>query len=313
MAPSVKWPEGKSFAFTITDDTDNQTLDDGPHVYAFLRDLGFRTTKLLWPIAGLKKPTVGGLTCDDPAYRAWCLRLEQEGFEAGLHNVTYHDSQREEVRAGLARFEELFGHRPYTFANHVGCAENIYWDEFRLSGVRRSIYSAFREYNKRPATSGHVEDSPFFWGDLCRDNIQYVRGLTFQDANVFQVTESPVFQDAARPYVRNWFVASGGADAREFCQLIGEESQDRLERDGGLCIVYTHLASGFFVDGNLQPVWRKLMERLAKKNGWFVPAKVILDHVVQSIGSPLITASGRRKLEHRWIAEKLRHSLRSSS
>ena len=46
------WPGGKSFAFTIFDDPDSQTLEAGREVYALLADLGFRTTKGVWPIRG---------------------------------------------------------------------------------------------------------------------------------------------------------------------------------------------------------------------------------------------------------------------
>ena len=36
---------GESFAFTIFDDPDSQTLEAGREVYTLLADLGFRTTK----------------------------------------------------------------------------------------------------------------------------------------------------------------------------------------------------------------------------------------------------------------------------
>ena len=44
------WPGNKSFAFSVFDDTDSQTLEKGKAVYALLADLGFRTTKSVWPI-----------------------------------------------------------------------------------------------------------------------------------------------------------------------------------------------------------------------------------------------------------------------
>ena len=41
----VEWPEGRSLAFTVFDDTDHATLENVSPVYAFLRESGFRTKK----------------------------------------------------------------------------------------------------------------------------------------------------------------------------------------------------------------------------------------------------------------------------
>src|SRR5437899_2238785 len=42
------WPEGKDFAFTIIDDTDNATLARIRPIYELLSELGLRTTKTVW-------------------------------------------------------------------------------------------------------------------------------------------------------------------------------------------------------------------------------------------------------------------------
>jgi hypothetical protein len=36
------WPGGKDFAFTIFDDADSQTLENGRPTYGLLAELGFR-------------------------------------------------------------------------------------------------------------------------------------------------------------------------------------------------------------------------------------------------------------------------------
>src|ERR1039458_6768880 len=89
------WPDGKSFAFTVFDDPDSQTLEAGREVYAFLASLGFRTTKGVWPIRGSGTPSDHGGTCAEPAYRAWVQDLQRKGFEIGLHNATLHTSDRQ--------------------------------------------------------------------------------------------------------------------------------------------------------------------------------------------------------------------------
>src|SRR6516164_9932898 len=137
MQPLITWPEGKDFAFTIFDDTDNQTLENGPPVYDFLAGLGFRITKSVWPLEGTQTPLVGGATCADPQYLQWAKKLQKRGHEIALHNVTYHTSPREETRAGLERFRELFGDYPRAMANHCGCCEAPYWADKRLTGINR--------------------------------------------------------------------------------------------------------------------------------------------------------------------------------
>ena len=73
MHMHIQWLEGKEFAFTLFDDTDLQTLDNARDVYAFLADIGLRTTKSVWPIRGPKSPGVGGSTCEDEPYLQWVL------------------------------------------------------------------------------------------------------------------------------------------------------------------------------------------------------------------------------------------------
>ena len=85
-------------------------MDNVPILYRLLRDLGIRSTKTVWPLGGTRPPSgPTGTTCDDPSYLAWVKELARDGFEIGLHNVTYHSSHRDEVKRGLDRFRELFG------------------------------------------------------------------------------------------------------------------------------------------------------------------------------------------------------------
>lgn len=42
MQSGVVWPGRKRFAFTIFDDTDLETVENGPGVYEFLSELGMR-------------------------------------------------------------------------------------------------------------------------------------------------------------------------------------------------------------------------------------------------------------------------------
>jgi hypothetical protein len=168
MSGAVPWPQGKNFAFTIFDDTDRQTQDNAGEIYAFLSDIGLRTTKSVWPIHGSKAPKVRGSTCEDPMYLEWVLELQQQGFEIGLHNVTHHTSLREETIRGIDRFRELFGHFPYSMANHTRCHESIYWGNSRLMGLNEVIYNFLLRNRHKDVFQGHIENSPLFWGDVCK-------------------------------------------------------------------------------------------------------------------------------------------------
>ncbi len=299
MHRRIQWPEGKDFAFTIFDDTDYQTVSNVSPVYNFLSDIGLRTTKSVWPTRGTAIPNVGGATCDDPEYLSWVIDLQKRGVEIGLHNVTYHTSTRQETADGLERFLELFGHYPYTMANHTGCKESIYWGRARISGFRRMIYDVLHMRQSRNEFQGHLEKSPLFWGDLCRQKIRFVRNFTFSEINTLKACPFMPYHDPNRPFVNRWFASAEGPTVTHFNDMLCEANQDRLLAEGGACIMYTHLAVGFTEDQNLNKKFKLLMTRLAKMNGWFVPVHTLLEHM----------ANGRRQ----FCSVKRRTELNSSA
>ena len=310
MIPKIEWPDGKEFAFTIFDDPDHDTVENVAAIYPFLSDLGLRTTKAVWPIRGNGTPKVGGATCEDEQYLKWILSLKEQGFEIALHNVTYRTSTREQTAHGLDTFHRLFGHDPYSMANHVDCRENIYWGSARVSDAHRLIYELVnRTLNGEGIVSeGQIEASPLFWGDLCRGKIKYVRNFVLGDINTLKACPVMPYHDPARPYVNYWFAASEGPRIESFNAMISEENQDRLVREGGACIMYTHLAAGFLEKGKINTRFKVLMERLSRMNGWFVPVHTLLDFILQTRGNHSITQVERRDLERRWLWHKLLHT-----
>ena len=145
----------------------------------------------------------------------------------------------------------------------------------------------------------------YYWGDICREQIKYYRNFVFQDINTLAACPLMPYHDLQRPLVRNWFVASNGVDCRRFVECISEKNQDRLEAEGGACIMYTHFAFGFMPQGRLDARFRALMERMAKKGGWFVPVGTLLDHLAATRGCATITDSQRARLERKWLLEKI--------
>jgi hypothetical protein len=303
----LEWPEGKRFAFSIVDDTDASTVENTKPVYDLLESCGIRTTKTVWPLGFTRKPQFGGGTLEDPDYRAWVLDLQAAGFEIALHGATDHPSTREETRRALDYFREVLGHDPRLHANHFGQAEGMYWGEARLNGLPRLVYRTANAVLRRGTRYfGHVEGSPYFWGDLCRERIEYVRNFSFPGVNTLKADPLMPYHDPRRPYVQFWFSSSQAPGVESFCALLRDEEQDRLVEEGGACIAYTHFGFGFAEDGRLDPRFARVVERLAGLPGWFVPASTLLDHLRGQPNWQAEPGTGRlRALERRWLGSKL--------
>jgi hypothetical protein len=298
---SVPWPDDRRFAFTVIDDPDGQSLGMSTEVYALLRDLGFRTTKAVWVMEPPERNSFGD-TCDSPAFRTHCHDLQRNGFEIAYHNAAPGTVGRADVLRSLDLFRDYFGHDPISMANHYN-DDAIYWGEARLTGGWRRLYRAVTRGGNR--FHGHVEGHPCFWGDLCRERIRYCRNFVFRRVNTLAACPYMPYADPDRPYVRSWYAASEGHDRDAFVRQLSEREQDRLEEEGGACIVYTHFGHGFVHDGHLDPEFVRLMTRLAGKGGWFVPVSALLDHLRSLRGVHELTARERSRLERSWFAAKL--------
>src|SRR3954463_4902762 len=133
-----EWPEGRTFAFTILDDPDAQTLAQGKVVYSFLEDLGFRTTKAVWVIEPPERNS-GGETCESREHLWWVQDLQERGFEIAYHNGAPGTLRRPDIIRSLDLFREYFGRDPVTMANHYN-EDAMYWGNARLSGITRALY-----------------------------------------------------------------------------------------------------------------------------------------------------------------------------
>lgn len=304
--PRITWPDGKKFAFTIFDDTDFAVVANVGPVYALLRDLGMRTTKSVWPIAGNQTPVCGGATSEDSEYLRWVKGLQADGFEIGYHMATYHTSDRAQTKRGLDRFAGLFGAPPRTMANHSACRENIYWGDARLSGMRRLAYNALTRFRHYRKFRGHLDGDPLYWADLCRERVTYVRNFVFEDINTLAACPMMPYHDPRRPEVNFWYASAEGPEVESFVRCVSEANQDRLMAEGGACIMYTHLACGFVRNGELDRRFVDLLTRLSRLPGWFVPVGDLLDYIRRQRGDHTLTDRERRQLERRWLAHKMR-------
>jgi len=119
------------------------------------------------------------------------------------------------------------------------------------------------------------------------------------------------YRDPKRSLVPWWFSAADAEDVRAFNRLLRIENQDRLERQGGVCIVATHLGKGFVANGAVVSEVERLLRRLAGRPGWFVPVGTLLDWLVdQGVGGPLPAAEWRR-MQWRWFGDLISRWIRS--
>lgn len=318
-ATNPSWPNGARFAFSVFDDTDMATLTTGPPVYACLDDLDVQVTKSVWTVAPKGPPRTGGSTCDEPDYLDWVLSLQAGGHEIGYHNASDFPSTRDETIAALDRFRDLFGADPRVGSDHSGNRESMYWGPRRLTGARAWLYdraTAFARPDQVPLAdepeglgffSGHEPTSPYFWGDVMRERIDYWRNFTFSQLDLLQVCPSMPYHDAARPYVNRWFIATHAPSLEQFLDALSPARLDDLEASGGACIIYTHFGLDFAPDGRLDPRFVDAMTDLRRRPGWFAPTSAVLDHLKAHHGDagPL-TDRARRQLENRWIADHVR-------
>jgi len=272
-------PEGKRFAFTVMDDTDVATVENVAPVYALLERLGMRATKTVWTMACPEgsRNFAGSQTLEDPDYQAFVVGLRQRGFEVASHGATMESSRRERTVAGLERFRAVLGAYPRVHANHALNRDNLYWGPARID---QPLLKRLLERRRDTAAfyyQGHLRQSPYWWGDLCERHIQYVRNLTFNDINVLRVNPSMPYRDPSRPLVAWWFSASDAEDAAAFCRLISPARQERLEREGGACIVATHFGKGFAKDGRVANEVRDRLEMLAGLLGLYPTVGELLD------------------------------------
>ncbi len=307
------YPGGARFAFTIFDDTDDATAENVAPVYTLLHQLGMRTTKTFWPVACPEGSSLffAGHTLEDAGYEAFLRGLAAQGFELASHCATMESSPRERTEAGLARFRELTGQWPRSHANHGHNRENLYWGVDRVDLPPVRWFYALTNGHPRDWFQGHVQGSRWWWGDLCRERITYVRNLTFSEINLLRINPTLPYRDPRRPLAPWWFSATDCEDSAAFNALIGEAAQDRLEAEGGVCIVATHLGKRYTRNGRVHPRTETLLRRLASRRGWFPTVSELLDWLRNRRGGQDTLPSAEwRRMQLRWAAELVLRRLR---
>jgi hypothetical protein len=301
-------PTGKRFAFSVLDDTDDSTRENVEPLYAMLREYGFRTTKTAWPLDCPEgsRNFFAAETLQDKNYLRFVHELVDEGFELAFHGATMESSTRERTLEGLEFLRSEFGRYPRIFCNHGQNRENLYWGPRRFHSLPVRALSRVLMREQGGSYEGDQEGSRFFWGDICREVIKYVRNFTFERLNMLEVDPDMPYHVASAPYVRYWFSTTDAPDVDAFNRVLSRRRIDRLAADGGVCIVSTHFGKGFVKDGRVNPVTASLLRHLADKAGWFVPVSEVLDRLLEAGRGQTLTRGEVLRMELRFVADRIR-------
>lgn len=302
---NLSFPDNKKFAFTIFDDTDGAQIDNIKPIYELLFELNIFTTKSVWTLPSDNKndPEYNSFTLDDNNYLEFIKELHNNGFEISFHNASSISSVREQTIEGIEIFKKKLGFYPKSFATHNNNIESLYWGMERFNSKILKFLMRFKRGGKN-FSQGHMSNSLYFWGDICKSYISYVRNFVFKEINVLRINQTLPYHDPKKPYVTYWFSSSDGGSVKNFNELLSEKNQEKLEREKGVCIVYTHFAHGFVNNGIVNKTTEILLRKLAKRNGWFVPASQLLDYLKSVNDKTEIGLFERIKMEYLWALSK---------
>jgi len=308
----MDFPLEKSFAFSILDDTDDATEGNVRPIYALLNELGIRTTKTVWPLSTTRpsRRFFAGDTLQEAGYLEFVHELVERGVELAWHCASKESSARGRTQEAFDYFSREFGFVPEIHCNHGYNRENLYWGPGRYRNtIVRFAMRMYAKLRRAPEFSGEAPNSPYFWGDLCRQHIRFVRNYTFSDINVLNNDPHMPYRLSSTPYVQYWFSTADAPNVRAFNRLITRENIDRLERERGICILSTHLGKGFVKDGAVDVETEDMLRHLASRTGWFVPVSEILEFLLARNNGPALPARQRLGLEYRHVMDRVRSRL----
>ena len=204
----------------------------------------------------------------------------------------------------MDKFAALFGHDPLTAANHTGVEESIYWADARLTGSRTVFYNLLTRFHNWGKYRGHIEGDRYFWGDLCRQRIKYFRNFVFRDINTLKICPYMPYYDPLETLGEPWFASADGHDCRPSIAVRrgrpGSFGQARRR------VYHVHaLCQRIQREGKLNARFSGTDETSGQKNGWFVPVATLLDYLAAVHGRTEISDSQRRRLERKWLCEKI--------
>ena len=301
------FPEGKKFIFTIIDDTDDAFLPGIGKIYDILHKNGLKTTKTVWVYPPRDIQESKGDCLQKPEYLKFIKELINKGFEIGLHNVGSGDYRRPEIVEGLEFFKKELGFYPNLHINHSYNKDNIYSGSkrfsFPLNFVVKKLYSNYDDF------SGDDPMSDYFWGELHKKHIKYARNLEIDHLNTIKkIPNMPYREKRFDEYANYWFASTFASNQWLFNNIVTKKNIDKLEQDGGICILYTHL--GYYTQfGEVDKGFKEMIEYIGKKNGWFIPVTQVLDFLLEqnTKAGKYLPLLERKKLEFHSLKTRIKY------
>ncbi len=279
------YPFGYSCAISLIDDTDLSTFSHMKAMYQYLSRKNIQCTRTVWPFKTSKLSgdykciSNTGITLQDKNYVKFCKDLQLDGFEIAMHTASGGNSKRNETIDAYNYFMDCFEHPPYTNIMHGRNKENLYWGK---SCVNNSIMQKAISVLEPQDFGGHVKDSPYFWGDICKKHTLYVRQFETLQLNTSKFDQAMPYHDPKKPFVNWWFSASYGEGIR-FYQLLKKENISNLIKEQGASVIHLYLRH--YVQSNrnkhvVDKLFQNKIEELASyKNIWFTPVYKLLNRI----------------------------------
>lgn len=249
----LRWPYPYRWAFSFTSDTDNTSLAATQFFYQYCLEHHLYPTKTVW--AHRPQRTSGSLkviepdhspTLEDLAYKQYCQDIKHQGIEFCLHDASAGDNTRTEILEAFESFQQTFGDYPRMHICHSHNQDHPYWGEnhFRhplLKSLAKLLYGK-KEF------SGEKPDSPYYWSDICRRYIDYIRMFRVLDFNVLKYNPSMPYHLYDKPDVKYWFSVSGGG--HYLLNNLVKNNLDQLAQEDGAFILYGYEGEFSEVDAN---------------------------------------------------------------
>jgi len=289
------YPFGRNFAFTISDDPDGNTLEKIKPVYDFLIKSGLKTTAAIWLFSPKRTNGIPDLllsensnkrdawmrdSCERLEYLYYMQKLNANGFEIAMHGASTGNDLRKETISAYEKFHEYFGEYPKVNIMHAQNLENVYWGKKIVTNKFFQEMIGLLTDRANIPFSGEDPSSIFFWGDILQSKTKYVRLFGTGDINTLKFNPNMPYHDPDKPYVNYWFSFSDGSNPIRFSNLLKEQNVEKLVKNRGSCIVYTHFAHGFVKNGVLDENFKNSIKRIiSEPDGWFVPCSILLDRL----------------------------------
>lgn len=275
-------PEKYDFAFLVIDDTDCARLPQIAEVYDHLFQNGLRTNKTIWVYPPKDEPKNFGDSLSNPEYAQWVRELIHRGFEVGLHNVGSGQFTRQETLLGLEKYKEILGKYPNIHVNHSYNPENIYSGEERFGRIFSFILSVL--YPKYKGFRGNDPSSHFFWGDVHKEKIKYSRNVELPGLNLKRFINCvPFTYQNKKEFSNYWYPVTFAPNPWIWNKMVNSKSIDRLRRQRGVAIVYTHFGYFHLERNELDKGFRTSVDYLGGQNGWFVTLSEFLDYQLENL------------------------------